>query len=300
MMRKRRRGGDSLMLGLACLPLAWLLLVAASPARSAVDPAFALTLARGIVKVEVSLDEGQRFVGTGTVVAPERVVTACHVTMKAQRIHVSHGGVRRLVSGQRADMEHDLCLLAVPGLEAGAVALGRAGRLVVGEAVVALGFTGGNVLSPAFGAVENLHRLDGANVVQCDARFTSGASGGGLFDESGALVGILMFRLRGSGPQFFAVPVEWFEAWIGRSEAYGPVEPLAGVPFWARPADALPRFMQAGTLEAESRWTTSSAWPSSGGARTPTIRRPPTGAASRRIISHTMRLRSMRTARPCV
>lgn len=151
-------------------------------------------------------------------------------------------------------MEHDLCLLAVPGLEAGAVPLGRAGRLVVGEAVVAMGFTGGNVLSSAFGAVENLHRLDGANVVQCDAKFTSGASGGGLFNEAGALVGILMFRLRGSGPQFFAVPVEWFEAWIGVGEAYDPVAPVAGVPFWARPAQALPRFMQAGTLEAESRW----------------------------------------------
>jgi serine protease Do len=249
MMRIGRRIGDSLS-----LVLAGVLAAAAAPARSTVDPALALSLARGIVRVEVSQEAGRRFVGTGTVVATERVVTACHVTMKAERIHVLQGGVRRLVSAQLPDMEHDLCLLAVPGLTAGAVPLGRAGRLVVGETVLAMGFSGGVVLSPAFGAVENLHRLDGATVVQCDARFTSGASGGGLFNEAGALVGILMFRLRGPGPQYFAVPVEWFEARIDRSEAYGPVAPVAGVPFWARPAEALPRFMQAHTLEAEGRW----------------------------------------------
>lgn len=224
------------------------------PVSAAIDHASALALSRGIVKVEVAREDGRRFVGTGTVVAPERVVTACHVVQRAERIHVLHGGVRLLVSHERADVDHDLCLLAVPGLEALPLPLGRAGELVVGAPVLAMGFTGGAGLSPARGAVENLHRLDGAPVVQCDAGFSSGASGGALFDEQGLLVGILMFRQRGPGPQFFAVPVEWFEAWIGRTDAYGPVGPVPGVPFWARPVERLPRFMQAGTLAVEGRW----------------------------------------------
>lgn len=229
-------------------------LAVASPVSAAMDHASALALSRGIVKVEVAGEGGRRSIGTGTVVAPERVVTACHVVLRAEHIHVLHGGVRRLVSRERADVDHDLCLLAVPGLEALPLPLGRAGELVVGAPVLAMGFTGGAGLSPARGEVENLHRLDGAPVVQCDAGFSSGASGGALFDEHGLLVGILMFRQRGPGPQFFAVPVEWFEPWIGRSEAYGPVGPVPGIPFWARPPDRLPRFMQAGTLAVEGRW----------------------------------------------
>lgn len=223
-------------------------------ASDTVDLSRALGLARGLVKVEVSGSDGRRSVGTGTVVAPERVVTACHVVQRADRIHVLHGGERRLVRRERADVDHDLCLLDVPGLDALPLPIGRAAHLVVGAPVLAIGFTGGVGLSPAIGVVEQLHSLDGAPVVQCDAGFSSGASGGALFDERGALVGILMFRQRGPGPRFFAVPVEWFEARIDQGEAYHPVGPLSGVPFWARPSEALPRFLQASNLSAEGRW----------------------------------------------
>jgi hypothetical protein len=40
--------------------------------------------------------------------------------------------------------------------------------------------------------------------LQGSAPFTSGASGGGLFDADKRLVGILMFRMRGAGAQYFS------------------------------------------------------------------------------------------------
>jgi hypothetical protein len=235
----------------------WLImaLFAAGPAWAAPDRAAVLQLARSIVKVEVAGDGGRIHLGTGTVVAQERVVTACHVTRRASRIHVLHGGLRLPVTLQRADMDHDLCLLVVPDLEALPAALGHGDPLRIGDPVVALGFTGGAGLSPAFGTIAGLHHIDGARVVQSDAAFTSGASGGGMFDERGSLVAILLFRMRGPGPQFFAVPVEWFDERIASPEPYRAIEPLAGAPFWARPLDDLPGFMHAITLEAEARWT---------------------------------------------
>lgn len=233
----------------------WLALCVASPAWAAPDHAFVLRLARSIVKVEVVIDSGRLYLGTGTVVARERVVTACHVTQRAARIHVLYGGLRLPVLRQRADMAHDLCLLMVPDLEAGPVQVGRSDRLHIGDPVVAIGFTGGAGLSPAIGTVEGLHRVDGAHVVQSDAGFSSGASGGGMFDDSGALVAILLFRMRGPGPQFFAVPVEWFGDWIARTDSYESVGPLPGAPFWAKQTDELPSFMRANTLEAEARWS---------------------------------------------
>jgi serine protease Do len=237
--------------------MAWcwaIALFVAVPAAAAPDHAFVLQLARSIVKVEVAIEGGRFYLGTGTVVARERVVTACHVTQRAVRIHVLYGGLRLPVARQRADMAHDLCLLMVPDLEAGPVEVGRSDRLHIGETVVAIGFTGGAGLSPAIGTVEGLHRVDGAQVVQSDAGFSSGASGGGMFDERGTLVAILLFRMRGPGPQFFAVPVEWFGDWIARTDAYESIVPLSGAPFWARQAEALPNFMRANTLEAEARW----------------------------------------------
>ncbi len=265
-MRSRAASPRSRTIGW-CWALA---LLAAVPAWSAPDHALFLRLARSIVKVEVVMDGGRYFVGTGTVVARERVVTACHVTQRATRIHVLFGGVRRPAVSQRADMAHDLCLLDVPDLEAEPAEVGRSNLLQIGEQVVALGFTGGASLSPAVGTVEGLHRVDGAQVVQSDAGFSSGASGGGMFDERGALVAILLFRMRGPGPQFFAAPVEWFEDWIARTDAYAPVMPLTGAPFWAKETVDLPNFMRANTLEAQARWTDLQAfadlWASEDGA----------------------------------
>jgi S1-C subfamily serine protease len=41
-------------------------------------------------------------------------------------------------------------------------------------------------------------------VIQTSTAFTSGASGGGLFDEDGRLVGILTYRLRGASGYYFS------------------------------------------------------------------------------------------------
>ena len=224
-------------------------------ASAAADGSTVIALSRGVVKVEVVNDAGMFFVGTGTVVANELVVTACHVTRSARRIDVLHGGLRRSAIAQRSDTEHDLCVLRVPGLDAQAVLIGHSARLEVGQDVLAIGFTGGAGLAPAVGTIERLYPLDGGWVVQSDAAFSSGASGGGLFDDDGALVAILLFRMRGPGPQFFAVPVEWLSIAIDGGRLFEPVAPLSGLPpFWQRPVEVLPFFMRANAMAAEQRW----------------------------------------------
>lgn len=239
----------------------WLLAILAiassgsDPVSAAVNGATVLALSRGVVKVEVVNDAGVYFVGTGTVVANELVVTACHVTRSARRIDVLHGGLRHRAISQRSDTEHDLCVLRVPGLDAQAVLVGRSASLEIGQEVLAIGFTGGAGLAPASGTIERLYSLDGGQVVQSDAAFSSGASGGGLFDGDGSLVAILLFRMRGPGPQFFAVPVEWLGLAVDGARLFEPVAPLSEVaPFWQRPLDVLPFFMRANAMAAEQRW----------------------------------------------
>lgn len=106
-----------------------------------------------------------------------------------------------------------------------------------------------------FGRVQALHSFDGGRVIESDAAFTSGASGGGLFDASGALVGLLTFRLRGSSGNFYSLPVRWILDRIPAEGQWSDIHPLPdAMPFWQRDAETQPYFMRAAPLSTEGRW----------------------------------------------
>jgi len=190
-----------------------LILVAtqASPVLAGLDRAMLVKLSSSVLKVEVLRAERGYSLGSGVVVGSERVVTNCHVTRDARQIRVLQGGLRLPAQLQQVDAYHDLCFLRVRGIEsARAVRLGLAGELSIGQPVTAVGHTAGAFHSSA-GAVLALHRMDGARVIQSSNFFSSGASGGGLFDAEGKLVGVLSFRLRGATGHYFAMPAEWLQ-----------------------------------------------------------------------------------------
>ncbi len=238
------------------LALGLSLLTLLPSARAAPDRAELLRLAGSVWKIEVQRAQGGYALGSAVAVAPERVLTNCHVTRDALAVHVVRGGLRQRADAQAADPEHDLCLLRVPGLAATPVALGHSGALQPGQAVLALGYTGGMELQHSVGRVVALHRLDQGAVVQSSNAFTSGASGGGLFDQQSRLVGILTFRLRGGGAHYFSAPVEWLAPLLTDDSRFRTVGPLpAGQQaFWELPAPAQPNFLRAAVLERERRW----------------------------------------------
>jgi serine protease Do len=243
-------------------PLLWwaAIAMAATPAQaSTTDPAALVRLAGSVLRVEAPTLRGTLAVGSAVTVASERVVTNCHVTRDARTVYVIRGGVRWEAEQQASDVERDLCLLHVPGLVSPAVPMGSAAQLVVGQQVAALGFTGGAMMQRSLGDVLALHRHDGASVIQSSTWFSSGASGGGLFDGQGALVGVLTFRLRGGAAHWFAAPVEWVRQMLDdpqRTPA-APVQPLdaARTPYWQRPTPAQPRFLRAAVILRDRAWT---------------------------------------------
>jgi serine protease Do len=89
-------------------------------------------------------------------------------------------------------------------------------------------------------------------VIRTTAAFSQGASGGGLFDSEGRLVGILTFFRVSGEVAYFAVPVEWVKNVETTQSAA--VSPMEGTPFWAAAIDRQPQFLQAGALEADGRW----------------------------------------------
>lgn len=230
----------------------------AAPAQAVLEQADYVAIAASVLRVEAPRQRGGYALGSAVAVAPDKVVTNCHVTRDALTVNILRGGLRYPAAGQASDVVRDLCLLDVPGLDAQPVKFGRAMSLQVGEPVTALGFTGGTGIQNSPGEVLQLHRHDGARVIQSSNFFNSGASGGGLFDDAGRLVGILTFRLRGSEAHYFSAPVEWVLQMLKDSARgnFRKVMPLDSgqLPYWQAGASQQPRFLQAAAMARGERW----------------------------------------------
>lgn len=244
---------------LANAALTALAFLVSPPAAAQLEREALVRLGASMVRIEAPRDGGGGLAfGSGVAVARDTVVTNCHVTRDARRIVAIHGGVRHDVTEQASDLPHDLCLLRAPGLGAVPAGLGRSAALASDQPLTALGYTGGAGLQASAGAVIALHRLDGARVIQSSNFFASGASGGGLFDDSGRLVGVLTFRLRGGQSHYFAAPAEWVQQLLDAAErgAFAKVTPLARQPasYWEAHESARPRFLEAAALTHAMRW----------------------------------------------
>lgn len=235
------------------------LVFAALPARAEMDRTALFKLSASVLKIEARRAQGGYALGSGVVVAADTIVTNCHVTRDALSVSVLRGSARWVAESQRSDFDHDLCLLHVPGLEGDVVPLGRAEALAPGQAVTALGYTGGLGIQNSDGEVLGLHRLDGARVIRSSNWFSSGASGGGLFDADLRLVGILTFRLRGGEAHYFSAPSEWLQSMLDapQKNGYRAIEPdrSAQPAYWQKPVVEQPRFLKAALLLRDDRWS---------------------------------------------
>jgi hypothetical protein len=231
-----------------------LLLLCAAGASAQSSRAALIQFAPSIVKIEAVDREGRFQLGSGVIIAPGKVVTNCHVTRRAAMVAVLKHGLRLRANGQRADVERDLCLLRVPGLDGDAVPIAVPSSVKPGDPVIALGYTGGLGLQLSDGLVVARHRWSGSDIIQSTNWFTSGASGGALFNGDGGLIGILTFRLRGGESHYFSAPAEWLHVLIADEAGLVPVAPLSGLTFWEATAEAQPFFLQAAPLEQGSQW----------------------------------------------
>lgn len=242
-----RRGMTGSTLLAACL-------LTATSANAEFDRKVVTRLGRSVLKIEAVDGSGRVQIGSGVIVAGGHVVTNCHVTRDAASVSVIQAGERSQARAQAADLARDLCVLQVPGLKALAVPITRSDALRQGQELVALGYTGGTRLQISGGSVVALHRWAGSHVIQCSNGFTSGASGGGLFDKDGTLVGILTFRLRGGKAHYYAAPADWLLNPPGGELRFSEVRSQSGRSFWEEPAQAQPWFLQAAALEQSGQW----------------------------------------------
>ena len=155
--------------------------------------------------------------GSAVVVAPGLLVTNCHVLARARRVQVRRDGQPAATPARLAlwDVQRDLCQLEAPGLPAPFVALGSAAQAAVGQPAYAIGHPKGLDLTMSAGLVSSLRRNAAGQLVllQTSAAISGGSSGGGLFSDSGELLGLTTIAsVTGDAQNLnFAIPVDWIK-----------------------------------------------------------------------------------------
>lgn len=209
---------------------------------------------QSVVKVRAIGADGVATFGSAVVIGDDTLATACHVTRNAARIEISQGTERWTAEMQVGSLTHDLCLLTVRGLQLPVLQTRRSTDLRVGERVVAAGFPGGGDMKLNEGVVEGLYPYDQGRVIRTSAAFDFGASGGGLFDEAGNLVGFLAFKGRVGGSLHFALPADWAEPGNLVASTLVPIERISDAKaFWELPKANRPSFLGAALIEAAGR-----------------------------------------------
>ncbi|RQP22384.1 S1C family serine protease [Piscinibacter terrae] len=152
-------------------------------------------------------------IGSGVVIAPDTLVTNCHVLAKAKRVAVKHDKISIDAKLDLWDPPRDVCQIKAPNLNAPAVKLGDASALSVGQNVFAIGNPKGLDLTMSAGLLSSIRRNDKDQIIllQTSAAISGGSSGGGLFDDQGVLIGLTTIgSITGDAQNLnFAVPVDW-------------------------------------------------------------------------------------------
>lgn len=230
------------------------LLFSRAPAHAEGDP-LVRALPRAAPSVFQVFAAAGRSVSAGSAVSVGRglFVTSCHVVAAADSVSISQTGDDGIVASlAAADYRRDVCVLKSE-TEAPVIAkIAPTSDMAADEPVLAIGYSGGR-FTVSRGNVSQFYAMGSGRVIRATAGFTAGASGGGLFNAKGELVGILTFyKLTPEGDMFFSVPVSWINDVLSTSSVSGFVP--EETPFWASDEGARPAFLQAILYEYEGRW----------------------------------------------
>jgi len=208
-----------------------------------------------VVKVHVANDKGNHGVGSGVVVAKNYIVTNCHVIANSQGIHVTKYGVSYSPDALIADWKSDLCILKFKFLELKPVTMTNTENVEYETDVFTKSY-GGNSSKPgsSFGTIKAKFNYNGHQIIQSSASFMLGASGGGLFNYRGELIGITTFKTPGRSAFYYSMPVEIIEEMMVNGKEVS-VTAAPESAFWDNPEENQPYFMRVVSALNKKDWS---------------------------------------------
>ena len=204
-------------------------IIATPEAHATAEQVFA-AVAPSVVVVTTQNSEGVSVAfGSGVVIAPNAVVTNCHVLQGGNR-HMVRSDAREVEAKiSYVDISRDICQLKAD-VAAKAVRLGTTSKLHIGQKVYAIGNPQGLTRSISDGIISSLRDFEDNELIQITAPISPGSSGGGLFDENGTLIGITSFLIVGGQNLTFALPVEWIRELGSRAKAVTTNDAISAAP----------------------------------------------------------------------
>ena len=140
--------------------------------------------------------------GSGFLIEPNGyILTNYHVVADAERIGVVlHNAVRHEAAIVALDEYKDLALLKIEGSDFPTAAIGSSQKAAVMDHVMVLGFplieSVGTEVSMSDGRINSIRQASRIPLLQVDANFNPGNSGGPLVNDKGEVIGIAVAKLK--------------------------------------------------------------------------------------------------------
>jgi len=219
----------------------------------AIDKTALLRAFGSIVMVRGYTESGSLAYGSGVIVGKGEVITNCHVLRRTKNPWVSQGEDSYSIIDVRVDAWHDLCLFSVHNLNRDPITIGSSKDLVKGQALAAIGHSSGApVPLTSGGYVVSTYDYEKGKIILSSAKFRLGASGSGLFDMKGNLVGINTFKTTGYG-SYYAMPIDWLSDLRKKDRQKDFL--IKGKALWEEEENKKPFFLKIAVPKAKEDWS---------------------------------------------
>lgn len=186
---------------------------------------------RSTVKIQAISLGGRQNLGSGVVIAPNLIATNCHVVRKASRVFLSQPERLYKVRSQATLPEFDVCILQTDHLDLPAADLAESESVKIGDDIILSGYPFALSLSMKRGKVTALHPYGDGRIIEINTGFNHGASGGGVFNSKGKLIGLMTFMGSEDGVMhFYVIPATWLA--MGLEQEFSPLKPFKDRSFW--------------------------------------------------------------------
>ena len=163
-----------------------------------------------IVSISARSTTGAQKGGSGVLVAPDEILTNCHVIEDALIIDLAFSDnktVSASIAGRYEGL--DLCLLRARSEGRKPPKIGSSSSVRPGQSVFAIGAPLGLEKSISDGIVSAIREHNNIRLIQNTAPISPGSSGGGLFDDRGSLIAITTSTYSAGQSINFAIPADY-------------------------------------------------------------------------------------------
>ncbi len=165
------------------------------------------------IAVVVAANSESAKLGTGFFVAKQGLLlTNFHVVRGTTTVGVKLSGTQAAILTRRVrgyDLDSDLVVLQVDGVDAQPVMLGDSDKVYTGQPVVVVGSPEGLEQTVSNGLVSAIREFNGRKLFQISAPISEGSSGSPVFNDHGEVVGVVASSIRSGQNLNFAVPINY-------------------------------------------------------------------------------------------